>query len=266
MPLGQITIIGHADKDFHGPEFEQKVSNERATSAAAALSTAIINAFKARGIGHLARGAIAFIPSPHGVGATEPDPVNVPRAKDRTLNRRVTIHISQRGAPVPPPPPDPDAETKKRIRRAIDVLNKRGMPSPAQTERVKCIFNKLATNPNVKDRFVDGDLTIVRIRGQFVNGLQDINRNYGFLTAEEREVFFSNASPIILSDPRFAQTASEDDVVSGMNGLDLRIQKAIGFIDAHLGINGTASDNTKVVLNDEIARSQKDQNSIYSCQ
>jgi hypothetical protein len=265
VPLGQIAIIGHADKDFHGAAFEKKVSDERATSVAAALGTALINAFKALGIGHLQRGAIAFIPSPIGVGSTEPDPLNVPRITDRTLNRRVTIHVTPRGAPVPPPPPDPDIETKQRARRCVGLLDKRSLPSKVQTDRVKCIFNKLANNPNVKDRFVDGDLTIVRVRGKLVNGLQDINRNYGVLTEEEREVFFSKAGPIVLSDPRFAQTASDDEVTNAMNDLDVRIQKAIGFIDAHLGINGIASDNTKILLNDEISKLQKDPNSIYSC-
>jgi hypothetical protein len=64
------------------------------------------------------------------------------------------------------------------------------MPSGSvQTQRVQCIFNKLKSNPSVNDRFVDGDLTLVRIRGKLVNGLQDINRDYGKLTEEEREVF-----------------------------------------------------------------------------
>ena len=50
-----------------------------------------------------------------------------------------------------------------------------------------------------------------------------------------------------------------------MDQLDQRILKAIGFIDAHLGINGIASDATKVELNDEIEKLQNDPNSIYSC-
>jgi hypothetical protein len=82
VPLGQIIVIGHADKDFHGAAFEIKVSKERATSVAAALGTALVQAFKAHNIGHLARGAIAFDPSPTGVGATQPDPAGV---RDRTF-------------------------------------------------------------------------------------------------------------------------------------------------------------------------------------
>src|SRR5271157_2998497 len=169
VPLGQITIVGHADNDFHGAEFEKKVSVERAGDVAAALGISIKKAFEAHGIGSIAKGAIGFIPNPGGVGASQPDPINVPHVKDRTLNRRVTIHVGPRGAPVPPPPPDPKTETKQRTGRCNDLLNKRGMASPVQTKRVKCIFNKLANNSNVKDRFVDGGQKLVRIRGKFVN-------------------------------------------------------------------------------------------------
>src|SRR5271170_1854285 len=35
VPLGQITVVGHADKDAHGAAFEKKVSDERAQSVAA---------------------------------------------------------------------------------------------------------------------------------------------------------------------------------------------------------------------------------------
>jgi len=134
-----------------------------------------------------------------------------------------------------------------------------------QTNRVKCIFEKLRNNPKVKDRFVDGDLKLVRIRGKLVNGLQEINRNYGFLTQEEREVFFEKAKAVVLSSPAFGKDATDDEVIKGADELDRRILKAKGFLDAHLGINGIASDNTKIVLNDEIAKLQDDPNSIYSC-
>ncbi len=265
VPLGQITIIGHADKDFHGVEFEKKVSDDRATSVAAALGKAIVDLFKSRNIKRIPNGAIAF--DPKGVGATVPDPVNVPRVTDRAKNRRVEIRIRPRGTPVPPPPPDPKTETAARLGKAVEILKRRAMPGGrVQTDRVRCIFDKLKDNPNVNDRFVDGDLNIVRVRGQLVNGLQDINRNYGFLTAQDREVFFSNAKPIVLSFPGFATTASDDVVIRAIDALDRRILKAIGFLDAHLGINGIASDNTKVVLNNEITRLQGDANSIYSCQ
>jgi hypothetical protein len=262
FPLGLITIVGHADRDFHGAAFEKKVSDERALTVAASLGIAIKKAALARGIKSFG-GAIAFDPPPQGVGATQPDSG---AAGHRTRNRRVEIKLSPRGAPIPPPPPDPITETAQRLERSLNLINKRGMPSgQVQTNRVKCIFDKLRNNPNVKDRFVDGDLELVLIRGKFVNGLQDINRNYGFLTPEEREVFFEKAKAVVLSEKEFGKEATEDEVIKAVDALDRRILKAKGFLDAHLGINGIASDNTKIVLNDEITKLQDDPNSIYSC-
>lgn len=262
QPLGLITIVGHADKDFHGAAKEQKVSDERAQTVAASLGVAIKDAALARGLASF-RGAIAFAPPPHGVGATQP---SKEAAHDRTKNRRVEITVSARGAPIPPPIPDPAKETTQRLDRGLALIVKRGMPSgPAQTTRVRCMFDKMRNNPNVNDRFVDGDAQVVLVRGRLVNGLQEINRNYGFLTAEEREVFFQQAKPIILSVDGFGKGASDDDVVRSMDALDRRILKAPGFLDAHLGINGDASDNTKIILNDTIVKLRGDTNSIYSC-
>ena len=262
-PLGKIGVVGHADRDFHGAEFEMKVSNERATTVAAALAIAIKDLWNSRGMGVFPFGAIAFDPPPHGVGTSEPAEGS---AKDRTRNRRVDVTHDFRGSPTPNKP-DPTENIQPRLARCLQILEKRGMPAgPVQTDRVKCIFRKLKNNLQVDDQFVDGDLTIVRINGQFVNGLQDINRNYGFLSQQDFEQFFSNAKPIITAVTDFSLTASEDSTINAMNGLDVRIQKAIGFIDAHLGINGIASDNTKVRLNDFVSTQQQNQNSIYSCQ
>jgi hypothetical protein len=263
VPLGQITVVGHADKDANGPAFEQKISDERAKSVSAAIGKAIADLFRSRNINRIQKGAIAF--DQKGVGATVPDPSNVPHVIDFTKNRRVEVRIRSRGTPVQPPP-DPKTETAERLGKAADVLKRREMPSGrVQSDRVRCIFNKLKDNPNVNDRFVDGELNIITLRGKSVNGLQEVNRNYGPLTTDEREVFFSNAKPIVLSSPGFAKTASDDDVIRAVDALDRRILKAIGFLDAHLGINGISSDSTKVLLNDEITRLQGDANSIYSC-
>jgi len=103
-PLGQISVVGHADRDVHGAALEKKVSNERAISVAAELAKAIMNLWKARSMGPFRKGAIAFDPSPHGVGATIPDPANVPIVTSRERNRRVAIAIRPLGSPNPAPP------------------------------------------------------------------------------------------------------------------------------------------------------------------
>ncbi|SPE28703.1 hypothetical protein SBA6_1110001 [Candidatus Sulfopaludibacter sp. SbA6] len=265
VPLGRITIVGHADKDFHGAVLEQSVSDGRAEEIEAALAAAIERVFKAHGIMRFPGTPIDFKVS--GAGATQPDPINVPRVKDRTLNRRVTIQVSPQGAPVPPPPPSPAMEFRNRTRRAIDLLNKPGIGMPngqEQTTRVKCLLDKLRNNPSVKDSFVDGDLNIVRIRGRQVNGIQEVLRNYGNLTQEEREVLFAHAGPRVLSDPRFAITASESDTISALNDLDHSIKGGIDLLNAAVE-RGNASDASKQLLRDQISRLQQDPDSIYSC-
>jgi hypothetical protein len=166
VPLGQIMIVGHADKDAHGVDFEKKVSNERATSVAAALSAAVIAGFKKHGVGHLAPGAIAFMPSPTGVGAVQPDAANLPTVKDRTLNRRVVIQVRQRGAPVPLPD-----TLERRVKRALKILETKGLKGdPGQRKpRAVCLLNKMLKT-DVVDLFVDGLQTNKRIGTQDVRG------------------------------------------------------------------------------------------------
>ncbi|MBK8553599.1 MAG: hypothetical protein IPL53_22085 [Ignavibacteria bacterium] len=54
-------------------------------------------------MGPFPKGAIAFIPVPHGVGATIPDTINIPIVVDRVFNRRVEIKIRPFGGIVPLP-------------------------------------------------------------------------------------------------------------------------------------------------------------------
>jgi hypothetical protein len=72
-------------------------------------------------MGTFARGAIAFDPPPHGVGAAEPDE-NALKLRDRTLNRQVFVKLSPRGAPIPPVI-DPKTELDSRLRRCVDITD-----------------------------------------------------------------------------------------------------------------------------------------------
>jgi hypothetical protein len=178
-PLGQITVVGHADRDSHGAALEQKVSGERAQSVAAALAKAIVAEFKARKLTH-SPGFIAFLPSPHGEGARIPDPANVPMVRDRLLNRRVEVIIKTRGAPVP----EPDT-FEKRINRLIKLLATRRVEpdtTGTRTARAKCILPKFL-KPGVVDVFVDGSVANQTINGMTPKSHECIipGRNVGWL-------------------------------------------------------------------------------------
>jgi len=166
VPLGRIVIIGHADKDFHGAAFEERISEERAKSVAAALGQAIVAALKARKIRRLAPGAIAFDPKFTGVGATQPDPA---ARGDRTLNRRVEIHVLERGAPIPISEPD---TLKKRVERALQLLETHGFKGDSTGKRkvrARCLLSKML-RPDLVDMFVDGTQRNRRIGSQNVPG------------------------------------------------------------------------------------------------
>jgi hypothetical protein len=269
VPLGQITVVGHADKDFHGAAFEKKVSDERAQSVAAALSTAIIKAFRARKIGHLAKGAIAFLPSPIGIGATQPDPANVPRVTDRTLNRRATIQLRQRGAPVPPP--DTFDARVERFLRLLATNKVVPDPSGKRTERAKCILGKIR-RPGILDLFVDGTAANQTVGPHKVGGnLCSFEGKYDppVLSNADFAKFLGTVNSV-LKGPGFGPTVPDDKILSGLSGLIFMINEGIIRVERYITLNssdfGYVGDKTRGTrLSSIFADHLNDANSIYSC-
>jgi len=286
IPLGQITIVGHADKDAQGANFEKKVSDERAKSVAAALTTAVIDGFKKHGIGHLARGAIAFIPSPAGVGATQPDAANLPRVTDRTLNRRVVIQIRQRGAPVPPPD-----TLERRVRRALKILETKGFKddSGARKTRAVCLLNKML-RPDVVDLFVDGLLTNTRIGNQDVRGsnagydgrydgapaptgvlglLADAHPGPPLPDAEFVKLL-GRVSPLLMSS-NWAPELRDDDILQLLDTVVLeKIYRGILYVERYLATQIHFSgqyigDRVRRRLHSLYSDHFDDDNNIYNC-
>jgi hypothetical protein len=248
MPLGKLTIIGHADKDFHGPAFEQKVSLQRAADVQNALAAAIIAGFKKHGIGHLARGAIAFIPSPTGVGATQPDVANIPHVKDRTLNRRVEIHVNTRGAPVPP------MDTfERRIARVLDLLKTNKVdpdPSGRRTDRARCILNKML-RPGVLNLFVDGTAANETVGTQRVSGnLCSFQGTYDPPQISDTDLAkFLGTISVVLKGPGFAPAIPDTKILSGLSGLIFMINEGIIRVERYIALNssdfGYTGDKTR---------------------
>jgi Putative amidase domain len=269
IPLGQITIIGHADNDFHGPNFEKKVSYERATSVAAALGSAIIAGFKKRGIRRIAKGAIAFIPTPDGVGATQPDPANIPQVKDRALNRRVEIRIRQRGAPVPPPD-----TLERRIVRFLDLLKSKKVDpdlSGKRTDRARCILNKML-RPGVLDLFVDGTAANATVGTQRVSGnLCSFQGTYDPPPSSTTDLAkFLGTVSAVLKGPGFAPAVPDGKILSGLSSLIFMINEGIVRVERYITLNssdfGYTGDKTRGIrLSSIFADHLNDENSIYSC-
>jgi len=269
IPLGQITIVGHADKDFHGAPFEQKVSLERAAAVQDALAAAMIKAFKKSGIGRLPPGAIAFIPTPAGVGATQPDAANIPHVKDRTLNRRVEIHIGRRGLPVPPPD-----TFERRIARFINLLKTNNVdpdPSGRRTGRARCILGKML-RPGILDLFVDGTAANETVGTQRVPGnLCSFQGTYDPPPISNTDLAkFLGTVSVVLKGPGFAPTVSDDKILKGFSALIfminegiIRVERFITLNSSDLGYTGDKTRGTR--LSSIFADHLNDENSIYSC-
>jgi hypothetical protein len=278
VPLGQITIIGHADKDFHGAEFELKKSKDRADDVAAALGKALIEAFKKQGIDHLQPGAIAFIPSPTGVGATQPDPAGV---RDRTLNRRVEIQIRPRGAPVP------EKDTfEKRIRRALKLLDTKNFKIDStgmRKTRARCLLNKML-NPGVVEVFVDGTQTGKKI------GTQNVPANIstaGFPGRYDGSPAADNPGPplpdsefvkllgtvsSLLKTGAWAPTQPDDQILEFLDVVVLeKIYTGILQVQRYLTlqVNGFTGryegDRARIRCNSLFSEHLDDQDNIYNC-
>lgn len=268
QPLGQISIVGHADRDVHGPQFEKKISDERATSVAAALAKAIKDKWIARKMGRFQRGAIAFLPSPQGVGATQPDPLSR-KMNDRTLNRRVEISIRPRGAPVPP------ADTcETRIARFLKLLETRRVdpdPTGKRTERARCILRKICRSGTL-DVFVNGLASNETIAGRFIGEkLVSWNGNYDPPQLSQADILkFLGTVSSILKGPGFSPSQSDEQILKGLSQLILMINEGIVGVERYITLNssdfGYVGDKTRGTrLSSIFADHLDDENSIYSC-
>ena len=276
-----FVITGHADKDLreNNPhrklgethvQFEMRISGARANRAREALLAKIRVLSQSKSFPLLEQ--LQTDPRRSktvAMGATDLLVEHPHSESERKLNRRVEIFLFSSFVPDPNPTPIPPPATDlaERLTHGVEVLKRRGMPSgDVQTQRMRCIFNKLKDNPNVKDVFVDShDQQPVRINGKFLDGLQNVILSYGNISKEEFDQFLLHAKDSVLSGSGFATNATDEEVIRAMDGLDRQMQKAIGFIDSHLARFGSAADPTKLRLNNLISGLQNDPDSIYSC-
>ncbi|MEO7205525.1 MAG: hypothetical protein ABI145_01775 [Steroidobacteraceae bacterium] len=267
IPFGQITIVGHADKDFHGAAFEQEVSVHRAIAVQNALRDGIIRGLKQHGISHLVSGSIAF--STKGVGSRDPDPSNLPRTTQRILNRRVEVKLHRLGAPLPP------RDTfESRIGRFLNLLKTRKVdpdPTGRRTSRSVCILGKML-RPDVLDLFVDGTAENEIIGSQRVTGnLCGFTGNYDPPVISATDLLkFLGTVRTVLDGPGFGPTVSDARILSGLSELIFIINEGIIRVERYITLNtsdfGYTGDKTRGLrLSSIFADHLNDPASIYSC-
>ncbi|GEM_PF-1675470 len=121
QPIRTIRLMGHADKDTpRRPEFERKISGDRALQVKNALIKQINQSRISSGI----RWEVV------GVGASQLV-VQTPRTEaERSRNRRVDIHLITAPSPTPPVPPTPPvcnristSQCEQEFERCLKVSN-----------------------------------------------------------------------------------------------------------------------------------------------
>jgi len=99
-----IGIVGHADFDPLGRQFENQVSRERAESAQATLQRLIDDQARQQAVPPARLQGLHFTP-PVGLGTQRPMFAHPANEQERAGNRRVEITWTGTHAPLPPAPP-----------------------------------------------------------------------------------------------------------------------------------------------------------------
>jgi hypothetical protein len=264
-PFRTVTIVGHADKDWHGPKTEMEVSFKRANAVAAALTEAVRVLWVARKMGPppvggvnwktLAKGATRMIAPPF-----------------RPANRRVEIVLTAGGLPVPPPAPRDSFDG--RVARFLDLLKMRRVdpdPTGKRTQRVRCILTKIM-KPGILDVFVDGTASNQQIGKHFVGeNLCSWQGNYDPPQLSEADLLkFLGTVSSILKGRGFAPTVSDEQILKRLSQIMFMINEGIVRVERYITLNnsdfGYTGDKTRGQrLASIFADHLNDENSIYSC-
>jgi len=234
-------IIGHADFDAQGRDFEIGVSRERADSAEGAVEA--IFARLTSTLSPEQKNLIHF--AAIGVGTQRPvfpSPLN---EDQRKANRRVELVTTA----SPAPPPDPRADFDKCVR----VLANAAPAGPVR--RMTCVCNKLLQQPPpfVKDYAYDFRAALLARAG--AGDMKDFTR-------EQMSAFYR--SFMFFLRPQIARSAS---------GSDADFRNALIAIDDNIGRNlndfltqadqGAGPFERTVSI--DIVKRMQDPNHTYSC-
>jgi hypothetical protein len=281
-PFRRVTIVGHADKDWHGAAWENTVSFNRASEVEEELTARVRALWEKRNMGPPPQRGIDTLKEWKGSDQLIAPPFD-PR------NRRVEITLFRDGPPIPPPPPAENLQG--RVTRLLKLLESQKLPgdsSGLRTSRAKCMLSKL-TQPGVIDIFVDGSVANQTINGKTPKPEECLiyGRNAGWLgnydskkkqmDQPELNKFTRTVRPIIntINSDQTDDHALEvlaaviQNIDDGMNMVDMYIAR-MGMMDDPLvklllKFEGFAGDVARKKLQSLYRNHLNDQNNIYSC-
>jgi hypothetical protein len=284
-PFRKVAIVGHADKDWHGPRKEEEVAFNRASAIEDALTGTVKDLWDDRGMGAQPLGGVEWVTD--GKGATQ-----MTAKPYHAQNRCVEVLIIRTGPLIPRSPCDQeDLETRvARLLKLLDTRRVTGDSTGGQTKRMKCILPKLL-KPGVIDIFVDGSIANQTINGWTPKGYDCIKfgRNAGWkgnydgtkhpMPPEELKKFLTTLTPIIMNSG-FTSCQSDDHVLVLLGTLSQNMDDGINMVDEYLTQSammsdtwakelfhkdGYAGDVARKKLQSLYRRNLNDPNNIYSC-
>jgi hypothetical protein len=127
-PFREVSVVGHADKDWHGEKFEGKVSFDRAMTVQKALTNSVKSLWSARNMGPAPVGGVQWFV--HGDGSH-----HMIAPPYHSANRRVMVTLTRNGAIILPPKVD-------------DLVSARGTPvNPKGNKAMINIFGEREREP-----------------------------------------------------------------------------------------------------------------------
>jgi outer membrane protein OmpA-like peptidoglycan-associated protein len=236
-----VMVIGHADFDTKGRDFEVEVSRERAASAERAVEA--IFARLAAALPSEQRSLVHF--AAIGVGTQRPVFPSPSNEEQRKANRRVEL-VTTSG---PASPPDPRATFDKCIR----ILANAGPPGPAR--RMTCVCNNFLQQqpPFIKDYAYDFRAAVLARAGA---------GDMSSFTREQMSALYR--SFMFFVRPQVAKSAS---------GTDADFKNALVAIDDNIGRNlndfltqaDLGAGLFERIVSVDIVKRMQDPNHIYSC-
>jgi outer membrane protein OmpA-like peptidoglycan-associated protein len=238
-----VTVIGHADFDAQGSDFEIDVSRQRAAGAESALETFFNQASDVANLSAQSRRLVTFVSI--GVGTQRPVVPHPLNEDDRKANRRVEFVFNTTALP----PPDPLATFQSCVR----VLATASPAGPAR--RMTCVCNKLLqpSPPFVKSYFYD------------FQAAQQARAGAGAMsqfTPEQMTAFYRNFMHFARQEIQKFSGSSDADLRAGLIQIDDVIGRNLNdfLSQAELGA-GPFEHGVSV----DIVKSMQDPNHTYSC-
>ncbi|HRI38258.1 MAG TPA: hypothetical protein PLO50_06865 [Nitrospira sp.] len=237
-----VSVIGHADFDAKGRDFEIDVSLKRASGAQVVLENLVKEESAKVGLPDSRLQSVHY--NPLGLGTSRPIFSPPTTEKERMANRRVDFTF----VVVPPLP----VVSENSFTRCVKVLT--GGTPPGPVRRMTCACNKfLQHSPRVQDSNYD-----FRAR-QRLPALAN-------LSAQDLAVAVSSMVLHMRQDIRGTADASRSDFefASGLKSIDDTVGRNINDFASQMNAGAATSVFDRLVLADIQAR-MSDPNHVYSC-